>query len=172
MAVTFLSETEGQPSAWPPVPGHDGDLDAVWQRVEAWITYRWRARPVVYVVEGPGEWVPRLGPFTLGTVQRWDGSKYVTVTLLPGPLGFMLDGYTYRVTGTAGDTSTPPPAVLTAVSRLAEYMDTPEKHPGASAYKTGVGPLDIEEQRSPAWLAKALAYSGAADLLRPYRRLS
>ena len=171
MAV-ILSEVEGQPSAWPSITGFDDDaLKPVWQRVESWIATRWRSRSIVWVIEGPGEWTPRLAPFTLVTVERWDGAAWVAETATPAPLGYDLGDGTYRVTGTVGDTSTPPPAVIEAVSRLAKYLaDDTHQIAGASSQSESVGGVTVQHDRSVQWLARALTYSGAGDLLRPWRR--
>lgn len=169
-----IDEAEGVPAAYPPtdpVTDEDGetvDADMVWQRLEGWIAHRWRSRSVVYVIEGPGQWRARLTPFTATTVEMWQGDAWAASTPRPSPLGgYIFDGAgPYRVTGTAGDASTPPAIVLTAHRRLAEYV----------AQTGGVGfqsesDGDYSYSRNPAWLARAMHYSGAADLLRPYRRL-
>lgn len=171
MAVELLSEVEGQPSAWPDVPGYDGDTDVAWQRIESWIACRWRSRSVVYVIEGPGDWTPRLTPFTLTGIEKWDGSAWVAISATLSPMGYDLGDGTYRVTGTAGDTTTPPPAVLEAVKRLASYLeDDTHQIAGASSQSHSVGSVTVQHDRSVQWMARALAYSGSADLLRPWRR--
>ncbi|MEO1318347.1 MAG: hypothetical protein AAFW01_17465, partial [Pseudomonadota bacterium] len=38
------------------------DQAPLWQRIEYWTAYRWGLRSVTWVIEGPGEWVPRLRP--------------------------------------------------------------------------------------------------------------
>ena len=171
MAV-ILSETEGQPSAWPSITGFDDDaLKPIWQRIESWIAYRWRSRSVAWVIEGPGDWTPRLTPFTLTTAERWDGSAWVAGELAAAPLGYVVPAGTFRVTGTVGDTATPPPAVIEAVSRLAKYLaDDTYQIAGASSQSESVGGVTVQHDRSAQWLARALSYSGAGDLLRPWRR--
>ena len=67
MAVIVV-ESEGTPAAYPAAP--DGlsaaaqalDAAMIWQRLESWIAYRWGERSVIYIVEGPGDFVPRLSP--------------------------------------------------------------------------------------------------------------
>lgn len=76
----------------------------------------------------------------------------------------------YRFTATVGGGDVPA-AVSEAFRRLAEYLaDDPERS-GASSYSVNMGGA-IEESfnRNPAWIARALDLSGAADLLRPYKR--
>ena len=50
---------------------------------------------------------------------------------------------------------------------MAETQDVPA---GARSYSAEVGQLSESFTRDPAWQSKALHQSGAADLLRPYRR--
>jgi hypothetical protein len=70
---------------------------------------------------------------------------------------------------------TVPAAVNEAYRRLAEYLASTDDAPaGASDYSAGLGSGAITESfsRAPTWVARALINSGAADLLRPYRRLA
>lgn len=181
--IRVLSEIEGEPAARPTVtPWPRGDRTAVdepiatvddamtWQRIEAWIAHRWGARSVVYIVEGPGVWEPRLAPFSLTGFDRWDGAAWAADTASPAPLGYWLDAGTFRATGTAGDASTPPAAVLEAWRRLHEFAFGIAQNYGAEAavYQDDAA----HGGTSPAsWAAKAIHLSGAADLLRPWRRL-
>jgi len=77
----------------------------------------------------------------------------------------------FRVTATVGSDDEPPEAVLEAFRRLAEYLADEPDRSAASSYSVNMGGA-IEESynRNPAWVARALELSGAADLLRPYRR--
>ena len=175
--VALLSETEGDPAAWPAVVGHYPDRDTgddptvdpavTWKRVESWIGWRWPARSVVWIVDGPGEFTPRLQPFTLSTVEQWDGEAWVSASATPGPLGYVLADGVWRLTGTAGDDSDTPEAVLEAFRRLHEFS-----HGVARSWwhETATYRSD-DHQAVAAWAAKAIHLSGAADLLRPYRRL-
>ena len=150
----------------------------VWSRIESWVAWRWSSRAVVYVVEGPGNWSPRLYPFTVSTVERWEedaANTWGTVSLNASALGgHELPGVgPYRFTGTAGDGFSPaeaPEPVQEAYRRLAEYMAAAETHPGASRVAHDVGPINVQVARRPDWKARAIHNSGAADLLRPYRR--
>lgn len=177
--ATTLSETETPPATiTAPAPyyldpsptGEEPawDEQAIWQVIERWVTVRWVARPVVYIAEGPGEWLPRLTPFTLGTTEQWDGSAWAAVTLAASPLGGLaLDAVgPYRITGTAGDDSPPPAVVNEAWRRLREF------HDGVAWESFRAGTAQAGEDTPRAWAAKALQLSGAADLLRPYRRLA
>lgn len=166
--VDVLSETEGAPASYPALPGtFTTPAATVWSRLEGWIRRRWNERTVTWVVAGPGTWTPRLQPATVDTAERWDGDTWQTVTLQAGPIGYELDAATYRVTCTVGSTDTPPDVVLTAAGRLAGYLDQAGADPLPG--HTNVQDGDFTYTRPAGWAARSLHYSGAADLLRPYR---
>lgn len=180
MAVT-IKQTETTPEAYPDAP--DGlsveataILDAVWRRIEAYIAFRTTERDVSWIVEGCGEWVPPLTPATIATVEIWQADAWIAVTLRPSPLGgYVLPGEgPYRFTGTAGDDDADVPADLAeACHRLVKYMAAKVdlKNAGARTVSEAVPDIaTITVERSPAWMAQALINSGAADLLRNYRR--
>lgn len=138
--------------------------DQVWARIESYIAHRWTPREVVWTVEGEGEWVPPLTPATVTASEKWESGAWVTVTLPDGPCGYELpsDG-PYRITATVGGGDLPP-AVGEAFRRLHEYtrgINFQFRNEAASAGEDGVR----------GWAAKGLQLSGAADLLRPYRRV-
>ena len=180
MAVT-LKETEGTPAAWPVVTAYPraAQLDpyepnvsnaAVWQRIEAWISTRWPAREVVYVVEGTGYWTARLRPFTVTKVEVWVDVGWIESAPHPDPFGDLHLGedLPYRITGMAGDDSTPPDVVLEAWRRLHGYMVG-----NASAPLDGLATHSTEtHEAARGYGARAIQLSGAGDLLRPYRRLA
>ncbi len=180
MAVT-IKQTETTPEAYPDAPeglsaAATAILPAVWRRLEVYTAYRTTVRDVTWVVEGCGEWVPPLTPTSIASVEVWQADAWQAAEPPPSPLG----GYTlpgpgpYRFTGTAGDDEADVPAdILEAVRRLAEYMAAKVDldHAGARSVSEsieGIGTFSME--RSPAWMAQALVNSGAADLLRRYRR--
>ena len=180
MAVT-LKQTESPPAAYPDPPaGLSAEataiLDAVWKRIEAYVAFRTTVRDVSWIVEGCGEWVPPLKPATIATVEIWEADAWQAVTLPPSPLGgYVLPGCgPYRFTGTAGDDDADVPADLAeAFRRLAEYMAAAVdlEHAGARTVSETVPDVYTGTiERSPAWMAQALINSGAADLLRQYRR--
>ncbi|GGD30839.1 hypothetical protein [Sinisalibacter lacisalsi] len=176
MAET-IKQTENAPESYPDAPSGlsaaAAALDAamIWQRIEAYVAHRWTARDVIWIVEGDGEWTPPLTPAAVSTVEVWEASAWVETVPLPSPLGgYELPGEgPYRITASVGG-GTVPEVVDQAFRRLAEYWAVEEKHPGASAFATSVGTLDLNETRAPTWVARAMQHSGAADLLRPYRR--
>ena len=179
MAVT-LKQDEAVPASYPATPAGLSAAAAalpaplIWQRIEAYISARWTARAVVWLAEGPGDWVPLLTPATINLVEQWSGTAWATATPDPSPLGgFCLDDATYRVTATVGS-GTVPATVNAAFSRLAEYFgaNSDDLGPGVTKGSTDLAELHLETERPATWLARALINSGAADLLRPYRRLS
>ena len=183
MAVT-LKQVEGVPAVWPAVPTPLSsaavaalDVGTTWGRIEQWVAWRWSARSIVWTVEGDGEWVPPLAPATISTVEVWaDG--WTAVTLKASPLGgYILDSEgPYRFTGTVG-VGPVPAAAQEAYRRLAEYTAEAREYgmmkgrAGASSVDVNLGPIQQNFSRSPSWVAKAMQQSGAADLLRPYRKV-
>jgi hypothetical protein len=147
---------------------------AIWQRIESYIAYRWTERDVTWIVEGPGEWHPPLTPATIATVEIWDGEAWEVLEPTPSPLGYWLPGCgPYRFTATVGGGSPDPevPAVvLEGFRRLAEHMAAKMGEAGARSYSVTIESLSESFSRDEAWIARAMQNSGAADLLRPYRR--
>lgn len=178
--IEVLKQTEAVPAHWPAVP--DGlspeaaalDPGMVWGRIEAYLAHRWSAREVVWIIEGESgdEWMPPLGPLVSWAAAHWSGTAWVAMTLEAGPLGLVLPASgTFRVTATIGaDDATPQAPVLEAYRRLAEYMAEEVTRHGVASHSLSEGNLSENFERMPAWRARALQYSGAADLLRPYRR--
>lgn len=181
MAET-IKQIEAAPAAYPSPP--DGlseaaqalDADAIWQRLESYIAYRWAEREVTWIVEGCGEWHPPLAPATITKAEIWENGAWVEVepALSPSPYGgYFLPGEgPYRITATVGDGEAEVPAtVLEAFRRLAEYFAArkPEKG-GVTFERIEAGSVSIARRMSPAAAAEAMANSGAGDLLRPYRR--
>ncbi len=151
--------------------------NAAWERIESYIAYRWGERPVEFVVEGPGEWLPPLVPFTTQSISRWVGGEWVPVDPLPTALGgwCLIENLHFRFTGFAGSDEEIPFAVQEAFRRLCRYLDHDSKHTdpfvgGASEHSFDLGNVSMSTKQSPNARAKALQYSGAADLLRPYRK--
>jgi hypothetical protein len=178
MDATTISIIEGTPEAYPDAP--DGlstdaaalSADMIWQRLESYIAWRYSERSVQWIAEGCGEWRPTLKPATITTVEVWRGETWEITSLCASPLGgYMLPGVgPYRFTGTAGvDDADMPVIIMEAFRRLAEYFAEIEYD---SVGKSSENVPDIwqGEYASPSWRARALQDSGAADLLRNYRR--
>lgn len=179
MSLT-IKQNESAPDSYPAISTTEWSTaaaalsqDMLWQRIESYIAYRWSERDVAWIVEGPGEWHPPLTPATVSTVEIWSGAdEWEAVTLCASPLGgYFLPGCgPYRFTGTVGDGDVPD-NVTEAIRRLAEYMAQKPGKGGARSESIAAGSITIANTRDPAWLAKAMQNSGAADLLRGYRRV-
>ncbi len=169
---------EAIPVAYPDPP--DGlsaaaaalDSAAIWSRLESHIAFRYSEREVIWTVEGQGDWQPTLSPVMVTATEVWENSDWSAVTLPPAPLGgFSLPGDgPYRITATVGGGDVPA-AVSEAFRRLSEYLATEDLRPGSSRFSVDLGGLNVSVDRAPTWVARALQNSGAADLLRRYRRL-
>lgn len=182
MKAETITQFEEIPAAYPVAPDglseKAGALNAaiIWQRIEAYIAHRFTARQVTWLVEGKGHWGFPLAPATLENAEKWDGEAWVAVTLAQGPYGYCLDDAgPYRIVGDVGGGEVPE-ALQEAYKRLAEYLASGQAdnillgRPGVSSHTGKVGDLEESYDRNPAWLARAMQYSGAADLLRNYRR--
>lgn len=173
--ATTLKQHESAPAARPDLAIETTvSAEAIWQRIESWIAHRWGSREVVWIVEvanGGDEWTPPLTPAEIDSVEHWNGSEWLESLHLDGPLGVIFPGDgTYRVTSTVGAAGDPPGAVVEAWRRLALFVDDTDDKAGASNFNINLGSVEYAYDRSPAWMAKALHHSGAADLLKPYRR--
>jgi hypothetical protein len=179
MTATTIRQSEALPADYPDAPAGLSAAAAalapalVWQRLEAYVAWRWSARDVMWIATGPGEWVAPLAPATITTTEFWNGSGWETAAPDPAPLeGFELHGYgPYRFTASVGGGDVPA-VVNEAFRRLAEYMAAKPGTPGASAERLTI--IDVssrETTRSESWMALALQNSGAADLLRPFRKV-
>ncbi|WP_417709771.1 hypothetical protein [Roseibium aggregatum] len=175
--VELIKQVEAIPETYPDVP--DGlstaaaalDSDFLWQRIENYVAHRWTTREVVWTVDGPGDWVPNLTPVSVTSVEVWSDGAWSSVTLNPMPLGgyWLPSACAYRFTADVGGGDVPA-VVNEAFKRLAEYAAATVEEPGAASYRYTVGQLSVSWRKSPDWIAKGLVQSGAADLLRPYRR--
>ncbi|MET4254060.1 hypothetical protein [Bradyrhizobium sp. LA6.7] len=175
-----IKQTESAPASYPATPSGVSsavtDLaTTIWQRIEAYVAYRWTSRAVVWVVEGPGEWHPPLSPATISTVEVWScgANDWEDCTPPASPLGgyWLPASGPFRFTGTVGAGATVPDNVKEAFKRLGAYMVAKPGTPGARSERISAGSIDIQRSRSESWMASALQNSGAADLLRTYRKV-
>ncbi len=177
----LIREIEAVPASYPDAP--DGLSEAakaldpapIWCRLEGYIAWRWTPREVVWTVrseEAGEDWWPLLTPVASRRAEVWNDNAWEPVNLRDGPEGLILpEAGRYRITAQIGADLAPPPPVLEAFRRLAEYLaDDSETVPGSSRTAVGLGPLNESIDRSPNWLARAMQHSGAGDLLRNYRR--
>jgi hypothetical protein len=149
-------------------------LERAWTRTEGWIAYRWGIRNATFIVEGAGEWTPPLAPFTLATAEIWENDAWAPISLRPSALGgVILDGRgPYRLNGSLGSAAAPPELVIEAVRRLARYFgETAGSRATDGALRSINEPEKLSVELQANWSARALQYSGAADLLRPWRIL-
>ncbi|MFW2544409.1 hypothetical protein ACN2XU_17370 [Primorskyibacter sp. 2E107] len=174
-----LKQTEEIPASYPSATGLSTaaaalDGDVLWQRIEAYTARRWTARNVVWIVEAKGGecWEPPLSPVVSLSGACWNENtlEWEAVTVVDHALGYILTfDATYKITASVGGGDLPA-AVAEAFRRLAEYSTAHEDRAGVSQSTVTVGPIQTSYSRNPAFMAKALINSGAADLLRPYRR--
>lgn len=173
--MDLLKRDESTPAAYPTDPAGLTNASLAWARVEAYTAFRWSERACIWIVTGPGAWRPDLEPFAITTVEKFVDGAWVEVTLdAEWNGGIYLEGdLTYRITGTAGaDAGDVPAEVQEALTRLDGYLAADQtRGRGTSSYSVSISDAISEEvRRSPTWMAKALQNSGAADLLRKYRR--
>ena len=172
MSVVLQRQKEAA-ATYPTVPNTPTgvDADAVWQRIEQWVSYRWPQREVEWIVTGSGEFIPPLAECEFTKLERSDGAGWLSAgDPLYTPLGVVLSGGGYyRVTANVGSNDDPPAAVIEAFKRLAEYLVASTEHAGLSRHSMSLGDLSESRSLSPAASARAIHYSGAADLLRPWR---
>jgi hypothetical protein len=176
--IDVIKQFEDVPVAYPVAPAglstEAAALDAsmIWARIEDYIAHRFTEREVVWTLIGNNgdQFNPRLTPVASSVAHIWTGEAWEAVTLLDGPFGLCLpsDG-TYKITAQVGAGGVPA-AVSEAFRRLAEYMADDPGRVGTTSFTDKIGPLEESVNRAPTWLARAMQYSGAGDLLRPYRR--
>lgn len=176
--IDVLKQFEEIPAQYPAVPSTLSvaaaalDSAMIWARIEDYIAHRFTEREVVWTLLGNGgdQFHPRLAPVVSSEAHFWTGAAWESVTLLQGPLGLCLPASgTYRITAQVGAGFVPAP-VSEAFRRLAEYLAADPGTAGATSTSVSIGPIEESLNRSPAWVARAMQYSGAADLLRTYRR--
>mgnify|MGYP007127352745 FL=1 len=171
--IETLAKFETPPEEYPAITGLTGDeLATAWQRIEAYTAYRFSPRLVTWLLDSSGgEWMVPLRPATGVTAGIWTGEGYETVTLATAPGGWRIPCGRFEISATVGGGPVPA-AVATAVRRLADYLAEESPLPaGLRSYSANVGQLSETVSGDPARLARALQNSGAADLLRPYRRV-
>jgi hypothetical protein len=175
--MEILQRDEAVPASYPAIPSGLSleammlNASALWARIEAYTAHRFTPREVVWTVAGPGAFTPDLKPATITATEVWDGASWIAASLSAYPLdGLLLNGEgPYRITADVGGGDVPAP-VSEAYRRLAEYLAEDGSPAGASSYSYKLGDVEETTQRSPAHVARALQNSGAADLLRRYRR--
>ena len=173
----LLHEIENKPAAYPAAPSLSSaaaalDANSIWERIENYIRTRYTERQVVWIVEAchNENWTPPLSPVVSLSAEVWTDGAWVSTDLTEAPLGYTLPKYgTFRITAQVG-AGEAPNAISEAFRRMAEYSVERFERAGAMGGTVSVGSINLSYSRTAAHAAKALQYSGAADLLRPYRR--
>lgn len=173
MAVT-VTQVESDPEFYPEIETPEGvSPAAVWRRIEHYCTMRWSRRTVTWTVSGSGEWVSPLNDATVMTFETWQNGDWIECDPGASPLGYFFNGSgPHRVFAMVGKTSAPEDVTL-AANRLAAYLGEASSEtaiPGATGGRNEVGDVAWSVERSANWLADAMRKSGAADLLRRYRK--
>jgi len=118
-------------------------------------------------------WVPPLQPAVIGTVEKWAGTDYHPIVGVLSPLGGLdlAELAHYRITAEVGADNPIPADVAEAFKRLAFFAAAQEpKEAGLNSYSVSIGGAIQESwRRDRQTMARALEYSGAADVLRKYR---
>ena len=166
MAETW-HQKEAIPATYP-----TAESPALWARLEAYTAHRWTPRAVTWLLNGRGGWFAPVALAELVEADRGAGGAWEETTLSPAPMGYVMPCGRFKVIATVGADNAAPAVVLEAFDRLKAYV-TAELGgvPGASTYSVNIGQLSESISRNPAFMARALDNSGAADLLRPYRRV-
>ncbi len=175
--ATTLKQLEAIPATFPAVTGLSTEAAAldeapIWLRIERYIAHRWTARAVEWTIEGPGEWSPLLYTATITQAYYWSGTGWTEYDMDPSPFGYCLQYENTKVVASVGS-GTAPDDVLEAYRRMAEYLASDDiiGIAGVSRYQIDVGQVQETISRRADHMANVLVTSGAADLLRPYRRL-
>ncbi|RRD41126.1 hypothetical protein EII18_10710 [Comamonadaceae bacterium OH3737_COT-264] len=155
--------------------------EAIWRRIEQYIAVRWGVRTVQWIIRGPGLFVPPLHPTTITSVERFNnyGSSaappggWVTHKPIRTPFGVEVPPGYFRLQGSAGHDETPPADVLEAYSRLHDYLSAikAEGSSGITSHTDAVPGVSRTVHRPAQAMARALEYSGAADILKAYRHV-
>lgn len=167
--IRAIKQVESLPESYPAVDGvAEGGLAFAWQRIEHYIAHRFAPRQVVWRIDADaGEWCPPLGPVVTISAQQADGEPFEPEAGAMG--GYVLPCGQTTVTATVG--AGPVPAVVSeAVRRLAKYLAFESGlPPGVTRFSSGAFNASI--RREDITPAMAMQNSGAADLLRTYRRV-
>ncbi|MBD2840766.1 hypothetical protein [Erythrobacter rubeus] len=167
--IRSIRQIEAFPASYPTVTGVSGDaLPMIWQRLEHHIAYRYTEREVIWHIEADeGEWLPPLAPIVTISAVHGDGAAGEPDL---GAFGYKLACGKTTITATVG-AGPVPEAVSEAARRLSRYLTAEsELPPGVSSLRSGK--LNVAISRRDISPAMALQNSGAADLLRGFRRVA
>lgn len=178
---------EGSPADLPAISGLSPAAAAIparliWDRIEGYTGQRFGTRSAEWLVSGSGYWQPKVEPWHVDVVARWDGGRELwEADELPyhSDVGYSLTAYgvaRYRFVGEVGTQTVPGEPFTTAYRRFAEFFaGQPDQL--AQAFASGVSSVSVTDgqvsttiRRDPKWMASAWQASGAADALRYHRR--
>jgi hypothetical protein len=159
LSITYPDAPSGLSDAAAAIPAA-----VIWDRIEAYCNFRWSETVTEFIVDPPCEieWQPPYLPFTIDTVNGEAAT--------PGTFGAVTLSEKSKVVCTIGG-ATPNETVNSAYRRLAEYVAAMDDAPkGVTRYSIGIGDLSESWSRRADHMARAMDNSGAADLLRKFRK--
>jgi len=145
-------------------PDAPNDDPVIWDRLEAFCNFRWSETVMEFVVNPPCEiqWQPPYEPFTVDLV---DGEAAT-----PDEFGAVTVSKRSVIRCTIGGAE-PSATVLAAYARLDAYMAATDDAPGGvSRYSVSIGDISESWSRRADHMGRAIHNSGAADLLRKFRK--
>ncbi|WP_415184398.1 hypothetical protein [Phaeovulum sp.] len=164
--TSLYIESENEISIVYPLPPLDVSVsvpESIWKRMESYVACRWSTAEIEYIVSAPCaiDWRPPAYPWIINSV---DGdpaevNDFGEVTLQPGR---------HRVVCTIGG-QVVTAGVEEAYRRLAAYYADPDTRKGYSRYSVNLAG-DISESWSRRAGTDGLAATGAAELLKKYRK--
>ena len=105
-------------------------------------------------------------------MERWEGDAWTLAAIQDAPVGIKFTPGTYRVSGTAGTAETPRPDAIEGYRRYAEVVAATGEKPGFTRWSRNIGgEYVVSWTRERNAMAKAMLSSGAADILRRYRKV-
>lgn len=163
--MTYIEDEEIISIQYPPAPD-DIECDnpeIIWDVMENYVATRWSTAEVQFTVHSPcrNNWRPPYRPFTIEFVDgdAAEVNQFGEVTLEPGR---------HSVTCTIGGQPVTA-GVETAFSRLFAYYQDVTNRSGYARYSVNLGG-DLSESWSRLKGNSAIGNSGAAELLRKYRK--
>ncbi len=156
--------------------------DAIWRLIERHITHRWPAREVIWIVAGPGVFRFPLADVSVDSIESSPHDAFPAdwqpLTPRVERFGYWIDaGVRARIVATVGRPAGElPEEVAEAFFRLAGYLGDLEANKpmaGVTRYSESVtSDVRLSVTYAQDALGNALVRSGAADLLRPWRRIN
>jgi len=145
-------------------PDAPNDDPVIWDRLESFCNFRWSETVMEFVVNPPCEiqWQPPYEPFLIMEVngEPAEPDEYGAVKIRDKSI----------IRATIGG-AVPSATVLKAYQRLADYFAAENEAPaGVQRYSVTIGDISETYSMRSDHLSRAMQNSGAADLLRKYRK--